>query len=295
MIIVESTRTRRIVGRLDRGADLFATLIDICRVYDIGATWVAGLGSVEAVELAEFDQAAKRWKPARRFEGGFEVVSLTGNVSEKDGAPLVHVHATLMRDRDSGVEVLAGHVVSARVFALEVVLDTFDDVRLLRAVDGPTGLTQWCDVKRVGAAGAGGGGGAARAAAESETDEPPGQRPPAATGWADVAAASAKAHSDGASGAAETAEGGDDPRPTTAATATAPTGTGPDADDPLAPGDVILHKKFGRCEIMRIEGAHEFARVRMSNGNLIRLSLEVLDLELDSRIGTRRVFRARVS
>jgi len=143
VIVAESFKGRRFVGRLDRGADLFGALLQICRERHVTTCEVRGIGSLEAVELADYDQAGKAWKPSRKFSGGFEIVSLTGNISEKDGQLAVHVHASLMRDRDSGIEILGGHVVAARCFAVEIVLECFDDVILRRGLDEQTGMSLW--------------------------------------------------------------------------------------------------------------------------------------------------------
>jgi hypothetical protein len=254
MIIAETSRSRRLVGRLDRGVDLFGAILDVCKQRGVRSAEVRALGSLEAVELAEYDQAARKWKVPRRYTGGFEVCQLLGNVSEKDGELVVHAHATLMRDTDNGVQLLGGHVVSGRVFALEIVVDTWDDLVLRRGIDEATGLTQWCEVAPEG----------------TPTAIAPPPTPPGPS-WEDVAKVSAA-----------------QPPPEPAVV------EGPGADEPLAPGDTILHPKFGRCEVLRIEGAHEYARVRLVNGNMIRLSLEVLDLDLEKRDGKKRIFRAKL-
>ena len=51
--------------------------------------------------------------------------------------------------------------------------------------------------------------------------------------------------------------------------------------DPIRAGDVINHSKFGRCDVERVEGDQEFAQVRLRNGRLVRLSLDVLQLKRD--------------
>src|SRR5687768_11763164 len=117
MIVAESRTGRRIVGRLERGDDLFGALLAICRERNVRAGELRGLGSFESVELAEYDQANRIWKPSRAITGGMELLHLTGNVSERDGQLALHAHVTVMRDRDTGIEILGGHLVSARVFA----------------------------------------------------------------------------------------------------------------------------------------------------------------------------------
>ncbi len=284
--------------------DLFGGLLQVCKDRQISTCEVRALGSLETVELAEYDQATKTWKPARKFAGGFEVLNLTGNVSEKDGQLALHVHASLMRDRDSGVEMLGGHVVAGRIFALEFVLETFDDLLLRRGVDEMTGLTLWREAVQLppgagpgagttGTGTTGSGTGASAGAGitapaplsanppsrSTSAPLPPAARlvpvaPPTATtlvsgsGWADVAAASAQ-------------------KP--------PAIENPPEDESLVTvGDVIEHAKLGRGEVQRLEGSGEFLHVRLSSGRLVRLSLDVLKLTLTGRDGKKRVFSATV-
>src|SRR5205085_7081866 len=122
VIVAESFRGRRFVGRLDRGVDLFGALLQLCRERHIATCELRAIGSLEAVELSDYDQAARAWKPSRKFSGGFELLQMTGNVSEKDGQLTVHAHASLMRDRDTGIELIGGHVVAAPCFAVEFAL-----------------------------------------------------------------------------------------------------------------------------------------------------------------------------
>jgi len=266
MLVTESRAGRRIIGRLDRGADLFRSLLEICAQRHVRTGELRALGSLETVEVAEYDQAAKSWKPARIFSGGLEILNLTGNVSERDGQLALHAHASLMRDRDNGVEVLGGHVVSARVFALEFVLEAFDDVLLRRGVDAATGLPLWNEALSLGDATP-----AAPPGPEPDSEQPlPRFEAPATTSWSDVAAASARK---------------------TAEPAAAPED---EDDDSLEVGDVVLHPTFGRCEVQRIEGGYEFAHVRLKNGRLVRLSLDILKISRAGTEGGHRVFKARI-
>ena len=65
-------------------------------------------------------------------------------------------------------------------------------------------------------------------------------------------------------------------------------------EDSLGPGDILIHPTFGRVEVMRIEGTYEFAHVRLKNGRLVRLSLDVLKFSAAGSEDGRRVFKARV-
>src|SRR6266508_6566231 len=108
MIVIESRASRRIVGRLDRGAHLLDTLLALCKGRRVRSGEIRAVGSLETVEVAEYDQTARAWKPDRTFSGGLEILNLTGNISERGGQLALHAHVSLMRDRDSGIEVVGG-------------------------------------------------------------------------------------------------------------------------------------------------------------------------------------------
>jgi predicted DNA-binding protein with PD1-like motif len=279
MLVTESRSLRRLVGRLDRGVSLFDAVLEVCRAHRVRTGELRALGSFESVEVAEYDQAQKSWKPARSFAGGMEILNLTGNVSERAGQLALHCHASLMRERDNGVEILGGHVVAARVFAVEFVLEAFDDVILRRSVDAATGLALWSEALALDAP-------AAEGAAAPDEDEAPlpspvappaplpaaSSIPSASASWSDVAAASA--------------------RRSAAPVVDADDASGEDPN--LEPGDILIHPTFGRCEVQRIEGGYEFAHVRLKNNRLVRLSLEILKVVPAGTEGGHRVFRARI-
>jgi predicted DNA-binding protein with PD1-like motif len=70
-----------------------------------------------------------------------EITSLTGNVSIKDGKPLVHVHVTLA---DKKGNAFGGHLAEGTiVFACEVCIQVFQGEPLKRGFDKTTGLPLW--------------------------------------------------------------------------------------------------------------------------------------------------------
>lgn len=258
MFIAESRAGRRILGRLDRGTDLFEGILTICRSAGVVSAELRGSGALESAEIAEYDQQARVWKPTRRLVEGAELLTLVGSIAEQGGAITLQARATLMRDRDLGVQLLGGHLLAARVFTLEFVLECFDDLALKRGPDAATGLSAWKE--------------ASGHAPRTQHPTPAAGTPAlTATTWADVAAASAAA-------------------PAPSATPDAPE----EVDDTLRPGDVLMHQTFGRCEVQRIEGSYEFAHVRLKNGRLVRLSLDVLRVIPAGTEQGKRIFRAGV-
>jgi predicted DNA-binding protein with PD1-like motif len=264
VIVGESSRGRRLVGRIDRGADLAGALLDLASSRAVRAAEVRATGALEELELRWFDQRARAWRPRKLFDP-VQLVQLQGTIAEREGRPILDAQvlvSTAPSDRDSGVVLHGGQLVRARVYSVEFVVDAFDDLTLRRAADRSLGL----DVLRLAAP-------IGAAEAPEAPEEAPAPIAPAEAeppSWADVARASA-------GGAAE-AEPVEDL-----------------TEDPVGAGDVIEHPRFGRCVVERIEGDAEFAQVRMRNQRLIRLSLDVLTLVRDGAEpdGARR-FRAEV-
>ena len=143
MFVRESKRVRNWVGRCHRGQDVHEALAQVAREHGIQSAWVEAIGAFESVELCEYDQAAQAYRPARRIETPTEVLSLKGNLSSLHDQCVAHLHVSLSRESDNGVQLLGGHVQRARVFSLEFRLTSFDDVALVREPDADTGLELW--------------------------------------------------------------------------------------------------------------------------------------------------------
>ena len=260
MVTAESLQVRRIVGSLERGSDLIDELKAVCARFRVHAGELRAIGALEQVELCAFDQGRKRATSPRLITGSLELLSLSGNISEQAGAASLVARVTVMRDRDSGMEVLGGQLLSARVFAVEFVIEAFDDVLLRRAHDPNLGIPVWKE-----------------AISESEVV-------PEAESLAD--------HPEPTVDQVPAVE-----VPSVAAPAVAPPPAAPldiveDVD--LAAGDVILHPKFRRCVVQRIEGNNEFVQVRLRNGRVVRLSLDIIELTPQGTENGQRVFSARI-
>lgn len=262
VIVGESLRGRRLVGRLERGADLASSLLDLAAQRSVRSAEVRATGLLEELELRWFDQRARAWRPRRLFEP-VQLVQLSGTIGERDGRPILDaqvVVSTAPGERDGAVQLHAGQLVRARVYSVELVLDSFDDLLLRRGPERALGL----DVLRQVAPAEGAPPLAPAAPLDPEPDTAEANPSPT---WAQVAAASPEP-----------------PEPVEDLT-----------EDPVAAGDVIEHPRFGRCVVERIEGDSDFAQVRMRNARLIRLSLDVLTLVRDGvDEGGARRFRAEV-
>jgi predicted DNA-binding protein with PD1-like motif len=139
VIVAESSRTRRLVGSLDRGADLLAQLVEVCRSHRVQAGALRASGSIEDPVVG-----------ARQLPGACEIVTLNGTIraAGEGAAATVQVWVTLARE--GSVELVGGRLGGARVLACDFVIDAFDDAPIEAAKPAPTfeapARTSWSDV-----------------------------------------------------------------------------------------------------------------------------------------------------
>lgn len=124
--------------RLDYGKNLVDQLSSFLEKEGIKTAYVSGIGAVKNAEIGYYDQEKKEYVK-RRIEEELEILSLSGNVSLKDGRPYPHIHVVLGKDGN----VYAGHLFSAEVFACEIFLLVLDGEAPVREFDGQTGLFLW--------------------------------------------------------------------------------------------------------------------------------------------------------
>lgn len=108
--------------RLDKGERLVETVNAFLVKENIKNGFFLGLGSCSSAELALYDMDKKEYH-TKVFQGAFEITSLYGNISEKDGKPYIHAHIVI---GDEKFNAFTGHLKEAIVYATcEVVLVKF--------------------------------------------------------------------------------------------------------------------------------------------------------------------------
>ncbi len=143
---VETRASRQILGRVFRGNGLQDALRTLAEEHGLRTAWISAIGAFEWVELTEYDQVEQRYVEAHRFER-CELLSMQGNLSERDGEPFWHLHATVSLREDGRDVTYGGHLVDGSVFALEFRIDGYDGIELRRAKDEATGLRLWADIE----------------------------------------------------------------------------------------------------------------------------------------------------
>ncbi len=87
---------RRYIIRLDKGEELIETITKFCDSNKLGFASFNGIGGLKECSLAYFDLNKKEYL-TKEFndEGIFELLSINGNVSLKEGKTFVHAHVVL--------------------------------------------------------------------------------------------------------------------------------------------------------------------------------------------------------
>ena len=276
MIVFEPNRTRRIVGRLERGESVLDALAEIARHGGISSAWFQAMGPLESAELAVYDADTKRHSLPKRV-GACTAVQITGNLSRLGGLPFAHAHALVaparpeLPDGSVGVEraapivgaLLGGELRAARAFAVEFVIESYEDIVLERFPDDATGLPLWRGKSTTAVAASQAQLGWAAAAVEAERLSTTRESDQRATAQRESAqrAADSRSGSWGATAAREerprASRGMPPERVVEPAFAAQPIPEkkktiDTEADEPnLEPGDWVAHKQFGLC---RVEG-----------------------------------------
>ena len=102
-----------ILLRIDRGEEIIECVRRVAEREHIRLASVEALGATDDFTVGVYDVAAKRYD-SKTFTGPFEIVSLTGTITEKDGAFYQHLHLSA---GNSDCAVVGGHLDRATVSA----------------------------------------------------------------------------------------------------------------------------------------------------------------------------------
>ena len=119
--------------------DLAESILTFCKDMKITAGSITGIGAVNEATLRFFDPATKRYVD-KTFAEQMEVANLTGNVSQMNGRPYIHLHCVLGR---ADYSALAGHLLTAHINgACEIEVSALDG-SVGRRYDEETGLNMY--------------------------------------------------------------------------------------------------------------------------------------------------------
>ena len=130
---------RGLLVLLQRGEKLVAGLTQLAKDRGLRGAGLSALGALCDVELGYYVLHDKRYERITLADD-LELLSLTGNVTLKDGAPFVHVHASL---GDREFRARGGHLFEATVGAsVELRVERWSAAPV-RKPDEAIGLALW--------------------------------------------------------------------------------------------------------------------------------------------------------
>lgn len=125
-----------VIVRMDPTEEILQQLRLVAEKEHIRLASVEALGAVNDFSVGVFDCGSKRYH-SNRFEGAYEIVSLTGTVTTQGGKVYLHLH---MSAGDETGRVVGGHLTSATVSATcEMVVRVLDGI-VEREFDEDIGL-----------------------------------------------------------------------------------------------------------------------------------------------------------
>ena len=124
------------VVRLQRGEEVLACLRELCEKESISLGTVSAIGAVNHVVVGVYRVDEQKYV-ANTFDGVMELTSLMGNITEKDGEPYLHLHATF---GDLTGKVIGWHLNEAVVSATCELFVRKVEGHVGRRLDPETGL-----------------------------------------------------------------------------------------------------------------------------------------------------------
>lgn len=106
------------VVRLNRGEEVITSLKELCDKENIKLAEITGLGASNLVEIGVFNVNTKEYN-TKVFEGMFEITSLVGNATRKDGDVYLHIHINF---GDENGTVMGGHLVRSTISATSEII-----------------------------------------------------------------------------------------------------------------------------------------------------------------------------
>ena len=125
---------------LDKDEYINQSLLDIANKQNIQSGWVNGIGAIYEIEIGYFDINQKGYVK-KKFNGHYELLSLLGNVSIKEGNRFIHTHITFC---GTNYQVFGGHLFDAKIAAAGEFLIDSCNFEIKRKFNNDVGLHLWC-------------------------------------------------------------------------------------------------------------------------------------------------------
>ena len=129
----------KIYLRLDKGDDIMESVFKVAKAEGVKAAQVSGIGATDDFTVGVFDIAKKKYNEYF-FKGNHEINALTGNITEMDGEPYIHLHITATGD---GGKVVGGHLIKGVISLTGEIVIKVIDGKVSREFDKTLGINRW--------------------------------------------------------------------------------------------------------------------------------------------------------
>ena len=125
---------------LAKGDNINKTFESFAEVRGVGCAWLNGIGALENPEMGYYSLEDKSYY-RKTFKGEYELTSLIGNITLKEGKPFSHTHITFS---DTEFRVFGGHLFNANITAAGEFIMQFGSAEINREMNAEIGLPLWC-------------------------------------------------------------------------------------------------------------------------------------------------------
>ncbi len=125
---------------LAKGDNINKTFESFAEVKGVGCAWLNGIGALENPEIGYYSLEDKSYY-RKTFKGEYELTSLIGNITLKEGKPFSHTHITFS---DTEFRVFGGHLFNANITAAGEFIMQFGNDEINREMNAEIGLPLWC-------------------------------------------------------------------------------------------------------------------------------------------------------
>lgn len=138
MRFIDSKIKRVIIVKVEPDEDLIDSIIKMIKNYNVKSGLINCIGALKKFTLGYFDFHSKEYL-TREFNIFVELVSCMGNISYKDGEPIVHLHASI---GTKDYTILGGHLFQPSIVSITGEVNIIEiDKTLRRTEDSQFGLS----------------------------------------------------------------------------------------------------------------------------------------------------------
>lgn len=126
----------KIIARFDRGEEVHESLRNLALKEDIKLASISALGATDDFTIGVYKVDDKSYTK-KNFKGIFEILSINGTITTKDGKYYPHLHISAADDEGHG---FGGHLIESHIsVTCEMIIDIIDG-KVERKMDDEIGI-----------------------------------------------------------------------------------------------------------------------------------------------------------